>query len=427
MEIAKLRAARLLWARADAAIRPKEPGEPGAAHALPDLRRQPDRAGSATTTSSAPPSRRWRRCSAARSRCTPTRSTRRIALPTRFSARIARNTQLILAEETGITACRRSAGRQLLRRSLTHAIAGRARRGADRRGRGTRRHDQGRREPACPSCTSRKSAARRQARIDRGEEVIVGVNKYQSDEDGACRHPRRRQRRGARPRRSRGSTASARSRDKAQVAGGACRADRGGEERRGQSAGAGDRGDARARHGRRNLRCAGRGVRPPPAPRSAIGHRRLWRAVSGRRGLQPHPARDRGLRPRAKAAARACWSPSWARTGTTAAPRSSPPPLPISASMSMSARCSRRPEEAARQAIENDVHVVGVSSQAAGHKTLVPALIEALKQGGRRRHPGRLRRRHPAAGLRFPAARPASPRSSAPAPTSRPPPAKSSP
>ena len=37
------------------------------------------------------------------------------------------------------------------------------------------------------------------------------------------------------------------------------------------------------------------------------------------------------------------------------------------------------PEEAARQAVENDVHVVGVSSQAAGHRTLVPALIEALK------------------------------------------------
>ena len=38
------------------------------------------------------------------------------------------------------------------------------------------------------------------------------------------------------------------------------------------------------------------------------------------------------------------------------------------------------PEEAARQAIENDVHVVGVSSQAAGHKTLVPALIDALRK-----------------------------------------------
>ena len=37
------------------------------------------------------------------------------------------------------------------------------------------------------------------------------------------------------------------------------------------------------------------------------------------------------------------------------------------------------PEEAARQAIENDVHVVGVSSQAAGHKTLVPALVAALR------------------------------------------------
>ena len=40
------------------------------------------------------------------------------------------------------------------------------------------------------------------------------------------------------------------------------------------------------------------------------------------------------------------------------------------------------PDEAARQAIENDVHVVGVSSQAAGHKTLVPQLIAALREQG---------------------------------------------
>ena len=38
------------------------------------------------------------------------------------------------------------------------------------------------------------------------------------------------------------------------------------------------------------------------------------------------------------------------------------------------------PQEAARQAIENDVHAIGVSSQAAGHKALVPQLIEALKE-----------------------------------------------
>ena len=40
------------------------------------------------------------------------------------------------------------------------------------------------------------------------------------------------------------------------------------------------------------------------------------------------------------------------------------------------------PEEAARDAIENDVHVVGVSSQAAGHKTLVPQLIDELRRQG---------------------------------------------
>ena len=41
------------------------------------------------------------------------------------------------------------------------------------------------------------------------------------------------------------------------------------------------------------------------------------------------------------------------------------------------------PEETARQSVENDVHIVGVSSLAAGHKTLVPQLIEELKKQGR--------------------------------------------
>ena len=41
------------------------------------------------------------------------------------------------------------------------------------------------------------------------------------------------------------------------------------------------------------------------------------------------------------------------------------------------------PEEAAKQAVENDVHVVGVSSLAAGHKTLVPQIVEELKKLGR--------------------------------------------
>jgi methylmalonyl-CoA mutase len=41
------------------------------------------------------------------------------------------------------------------------------------------------------------------------------------------------------------------------------------------------------------------------------------------------------------------------------------------------------PEETARQAVENDVHVVGMSSLAAGHKTLLPQLVEELKKLGR--------------------------------------------
>ena len=41
------------------------------------------------------------------------------------------------------------------------------------------------------------------------------------------------------------------------------------------------------------------------------------------------------------------------------------------------------PEEAAKQAVENDVHVVGVSSLAAGHKTLVPQIVDELKKLGR--------------------------------------------
>ena len=40
------------------------------------------------------------------------------------------------------------------------------------------------------------------------------------------------------------------------------------------------------------------------------------------------------------------------------------------------------PEEAAQDAIDNDVHVIGISSQAAGHKTLAPKLIEVLKERG---------------------------------------------
>ena len=46
-------------------------------------------------------------------------------------------------------------------------------------------------------------------------------------------------------------------------------------------------------------------------------------------------------------------------------------------------RCLQTPKEAAQQAIDADVHIVGVSSLAAGHKTLIPQLIQELKAMGR--------------------------------------------
>ena len=62
------------------------------------------------------------------------------------------------------------------------------------------------------------------------------------------------------------------------------------------------------------------------------------------------------------------------------------------------------PEEVARQAVENDVHVVGVSTQSGGHKTLVPQLMQRARAARRERHRRHRRRHHPDAGLRVPRA-----------------------
>ena len=103
-----------------------------------------------------------------------------LALPTPFSAKIARNTQLILAEETGIPHVVDPLGGSYYVESLTHSIAAAAMALIDEveaLGGMTRAVESG-----MPKLRIEESAARRQAAIDRGEEVIVGVNKYQSDD-----------------------------------------------------------------------------------------------------------------------------------------------------------------------------------------------------------------------------------------------------
>ena len=116
-------------------VRAEEAVVADAAHPLPDLGRVAAGAGPLQQHRAHRLSRRWRRCSAARSRCTPTRFDEAIALPTEFSARIARNTQLILQHETGVTKVVDPLGRLLLCREPDQR-AGREGLGADRGGRG---------------------------------------------------------------------------------------------------------------------------------------------------------------------------------------------------------------------------------------------------------------------------------------------------
>ena len=79
MEIAKLRAARALWARLMEQFAPKDPASLRAAHALPDLGREPHRAGPAQQHRPHDDRGAGRRCSAAPNRCTPIPSTKRLA------------------------------------------------------------------------------------------------------------------------------------------------------------------------------------------------------------------------------------------------------------------------------------------------------------------------------------------------------------
>ena len=103
-----------------------------------------------------------------------------LALPTPFSMGIARNTQLILAEETGIPHVVDPLGGSYYVESLTHSIAGAAMSLIDEveaLGGMTKAVESG-----MPKLRIEAAAARRQAAIDRGEEVIVGVNKYRTEE-----------------------------------------------------------------------------------------------------------------------------------------------------------------------------------------------------------------------------------------------------
>ena len=320
MEIAKLRAARLLWARLIAAVRARR------------TRRAWRCARIARPRASASPSRtRYNNivrttieALAAVLGGTQSLHTNSfdeaLALPTPFSARIARNTQLILAEETGIPHVVDPLGGSYYVESLT-ACRRRGGAGADRRGRGAGRHDQGGRERHAQAAHRGSGGAAPGAhRPRRGGRSSASTN-TSADDDGRGRASSTSTTPGARARRSRGSSRVRATRDPRRVRGGARALTEAARDGQGQSAGARRSRRRRARATVGEISDALEKVFTRHRADHPLGLRRLWRAVRGRRGLSPHPARDRGLRRAPRAAGRACWWSSSARTATTAAPR----------------------------------------------------------------------------------------------------------
>ena len=299
-----------------------------------------------------------------------------IALPTEFSARIARNTQLILAEETGVTHVVDPLGGSYYVEKLTADLVAEARKliqEVEDLGGMTKAVESG-----MPKLRIEESAARRQAAIDRGEEVIVGVNKYRLKEEAPVDildvdNVAVRESQIARLKQIRAS------RDEAAVQAAL------------NALTEGAKGNANL------LELSVNAARV----RATVGeisdalekvftrHKAVIRSISGVYGAAYEGdegfdkirtevaafAREEGRRPRMLVA----------KMGQDGHDRGAKVIATAFADIGFDVDVGslfQTPAEVARDAVENDVHVVGVSSQAAGHKTLVPELIAELKKAG---------------------------------------------
>ncbi len=179
MEIAKLRAARLLWAELMTQFDPQDPKS--------SMLRTHCQTSGVSLTEQDPYNNIVRTTVEAMAgvlggtQSLHTNSfDEALGLPTEFSAKIARNTQLILAEETGITRTVDPLAGSYYVESLTAALADRAREiisDVEEAGGMTKAIAAG-----TPKLRIEEAAALRQVRIDRGQDTIVGVNKYVADD-----------------------------------------------------------------------------------------------------------------------------------------------------------------------------------------------------------------------------------------------------
>lgn len=300
-----------------------------------------------------------------------------LGLPTDFSARIARNTQLILAEESHITDVADPLGGSYYVESLTDSLYQEAKKilsEIHQLGGMTKAIQQG-----IPKRRIEESAARRQALIDQRKEIIVGVNKYAPEEEmdvdvldidnTAVLHSQiqslekiKRERKSELVAESLASIQEIAQSGNGNLLEAAIIAAR-------HRATLGEISEAMAKvfgryeptvsiisgvYASYNKENTGFAMVQDEIIAFEQKHGRRPRIMVAKLGQDGH---DRGAHVIATGFADAGFDVDLGPLFQT-------------------------PEEAARQAIESDVHVIGVSSQAAGHKTLIPLLIESLKQQG---------------------------------------------
>ncbi len=299
-----------------------------------------------------------------------------IALPTEFSARIARNTQLILQEETGVSNVIDPLAGSYYVESLTAELADAAWgiiKEIDEMGGMTKAVASG-----MPKLRIEESAAKRQAMLDKGEEVVVGVNKYRLETQDKI---------------------DIRNIDDSMV-------------RETQISRLADvkknRDDERCNNALENLELVAReggnllnAAIEAARARATVGeismamekefgrHRAEVKMLSGVYGaaydgdedfhkIQEEVksfAKSEGRRPRILVV----------KMGQDGHDRGAKVIATAFADIGFDVDVGplfQTPDEAANDAIDNDVHIIGISSQAAGHKTLAPKLIKALKSQG---------------------------------------------
>ncbi|MEO9819704.1 MAG: methylmalonyl-CoA mutase [Paracoccaceae bacterium] len=299
-----------------------------------------------------------------------------IALPTEFSARIARNTQLILQEETGVTNVVDPLAGSYYVESLTNQLAEDAWKliqEVEEMGGMTKAVASG-----MPKLRIEEAAATRQAMIDRGDEVIVGVNKYRLEKEDPIDildidNEAVRKNQVAR------LEAIKSSRDEAK-----CQAALNELSRRAKEGGnlleaAVDAARSRASVGEISMAMEKEFGRHRAEVKTLAGvYGAAYEGDEGFAAIQKTVedfAEAEGRRPRMLVV----------KMGQDGHDRGAKVIATAFADIGFDVDVGplfQTPAEAAQDAIDNDVHVIGISSQAAGHKTLAPQLVDALKDQG---------------------------------------------